>query len=68
MKMMWPQEIRAEVAAIAALDGDVETAHARADRLHIEVLKAIAAGAPYADQLAGAALETETLTFQRSTA
>ena len=59
------EDIARRLAAIHALHGDDEAAHGEEDRLHRDVLAAIAAGAPDASLLAAAALRTETLGFSR---
>jgi hypothetical protein len=58
------EDIARRLAEIHALQGD-EAAHGEEDRLHRDVLAAIAAGAPDAPLLAAAALRTETLGFAR---
>lgn len=59
------EDIARRLAEIHALQGDDEAAHGEEDRLHRDVLAAIAAGAPDASLLAAAALRTETLGFSR---
>jgi len=58
------QQVNERVASIAAQDDD-EQQHAQEDRLHRDVLKAIADGAPNAAELASAALKTIDLDFDR---
>jgi hypothetical protein len=58
------QQVNERVANIAAQDDDAEQ-HAQEDRLHRDVLKAIANGAPNAAELALSALKTSDLIFDR---
>lgn len=62
---MTPADVRLRVEAIAAAHGDYEMAHGDEDRLHQDVLRAIAAGAPDAAELAAEALRTLELDFPR---
>lgn len=59
------EDIARRLAAIHAVQDDDEVAHGETDRLHLDVLAAIAAGATDAPLLAAAALRTETLGFAR---
>ena len=63
-------DIRLTVDAIETRAGerDYEAAHALEDRLYEGVLRSIARGAPDAEKLAIAALETRNLRFKRSCA
>lgn len=58
-------DAKARVAQIAqaAAEGDDEAAHSRQDRLFVEVLRAIALGAPGAVELARTALESTEIPF-----
>jgi hypothetical protein len=58
-------DIQRRVNAIAIIAGDPESAHISEDELHVDVLRAIADGAPDAAELAKAALHTLTLGFSR---
>lgn len=62
---MKPDDVFDRVKAIEAMAGDEETAHAAEDELHTDVLQEIAAGSPYAAQLAREALRTLDLKFDR---
>ena len=57
--------VRSRVASIAKIGGDPECAHSSEDTLRDDVLEAIAAGAPNAQELAREALKTNDLTFPR---
>ncbi len=59
------EDIARRLAEIHAVQDDDEHAHGLTDRLHRDVLAAIAVGAPDAQLLAAAALRTETLGFAR---
>lgn len=60
------EDVERRVANIAHLaDRDNEAAHAEEDALARDVLRAIAAGAPDAVQLAKAALQTGAFEFDR---
>lgn len=59
------KEIEAGVAEIGRISWDDESAHAKEDELHQEVLKAIAECAENAADLARAALLTKDLDFAR---
>lgn len=54
---------RVREIAEAAAEGDDEVAHSRQDRLFVEVLRAIALGAPGAVELARAALTSTEIEF-----
>ncbi|MEU4256280.1 hypothetical protein AB0B42_00630 [Streptomyces fradiae] len=58
-------DIAHRLAAIHGASDDPETAHMLADGLYVEVLTAIAAGAPDAPLLAAAALRAESIEFDR---
>ncbi len=60
-----PEEVRRRADAVAYLHDDPESAHQTEDALHVDVLYAIAGGAPNAAELAAAALRTRSLTFPR---
>jgi len=60
-----PADVRLRVAAIEAAHDDYEMAHSDEDSLHHDVLRAIAAGAPNAAELAAEALRTLELDFPR---
>lgn len=62
---MSPEDVRDRVEAVRALAGDSEAAHVAEDRLHRDVLLAIARGEQYAQGLAQWALETTTIMFER---
>lgn len=59
------KEVEARVEAIRENRDDDESAHGQEDELHQDVLRAIAAGAPNAQELAKAALETTVINFSR---
>ena len=66
--MLTAEDVRRRVRELAeeyTRKGDNEEAHCREDGLWVDVLTAIAAGAPDAAELAKAALETDALTFER---
>ena len=56
-----------KVAEIALLLDDNEIAHAKEDRLYLDVLKAIANGCKNPEKLAEIALTTQNLDFTRWT-
>lgn len=60
---MTPNQVRDRVHAINP--DDPEAAHADEDAIRVDVLAAIAAGAPDPAGLAAAALETQRLNFPR---
>lgn len=62
---MTVEDVRAEVAAIRRMAGDAEMAHGAEDELHQNVLRAIAAGADNAAEIAGEALMTMEIEFER---
>ena len=65
---MTREDVARDVARIAALAGDAERQHSFEDALHVEVLRAIAAGnltAEQARELAAEALRTTELGFER---
>jgi hypothetical protein len=62
---MTVDEINARVDKIEAEMRDYEAAHGDEDKLHVDVLRAIAEGAPNAAELARAALRTTSLDFAR---
>jgi hypothetical protein len=58
--------IKAEIAMIVSeADGDPELAHCLESELYIEVLRAIAQGAPNAQELATEALKAKEIKFPR---
>jgi hypothetical protein len=59
------EEVNVRVAAIEAVSGDDEGAHAREDELHQNVLRAIALGAENPQGLASAALKSLAIDFER---
>lgn len=63
--MMDVQEINERVAQIAAVEYDQEARHSWEDSLYEGVLRAIAAGAESAAELAAAALKTKEMDFDR---
>lgn len=68
-RRMTPEDVRrrtAEIRAIAAR-GDEEAAHGEEDRLHEDVLRAVAGGAEKAAELAAEALRTRKIAFARYT-
>jgi hypothetical protein len=58
-------DVQKRVEEIRAIAYDYEAAHSGEDRLHLEVLEAIAVGASQAKGLASAALETREIKFAR---
>ena len=62
---MHVNEIANRVAHITRNVDDPEVAHAQEDQLFAEVLKAIAAGAPNAQEMAQAAIKSLDLKFPR---
>ena len=58
-------EVKDRVRIIEATRGDDETAHSLEDRLHGEVLRAIADGIDNAQELATEALKTAQIDFCR---
>lgn len=62
---MTVEDVRRDVAQIAADAGDPETAHSSEDALMVAVLKEIAAGSPDAAALAAEALKTAAIDFPR---
>jgi len=60
-----PHDIMERVVDIKRIAGDDERAHSEEDKLHQDVLRAIADGAPNSSLLARAALETCDLDFAR---
>lgn len=58
-------DVKARVAEIAAIDHDDEEMHGKEDALHVDVLRAIADGAPNASDLAREALKTCDIRFNR---
>lgn len=62
---MSPEEVRQRVTVIDEIADDVELAHAAEDKLHRDVLRAIAYGASNPKELALAALATESLGLER---
>jgi hypothetical protein len=65
---MTVQQVKNRVCAIEAVKRDFEVAHSMEDELYIEVLRAIVAGVPDTQELAEAALESQTIDFDRVTA
>ncbi len=63
--MISVDEIRQRVLDIDDRSDDSEAAHRAEDRLYRDVLRAVAAGAPNAAELAKAALEANELLFDR---
>jgi hypothetical protein len=57
-------DVKDEVVNVALSD-DNEMAHAREDRLYLDVLKAIAGGCKNPEELAQAALLTQKVNFPR---
>ena len=62
---MNPEDVRQRVKEIDEIADDVELAHAAEDKLHRDVLRAIADGAPNPRELALAAIATEHLGLDR---
>lgn len=62
---MSADDVRQRVEAIKAVMRDDEAAHSMEDELWRDVLKAIAAGATNAAELAAEALKTQELNFSR---
>lgn len=62
---MSPEEVRQRVKAIDEIADDVELAHAAEDKLHRDVLRAIADGAAKPRELALAAIATQHLGLDR---
>lgn len=62
---MTPDDVRARVQHIADISADDESAHGAEDRLHVDVLRAVAAGHPDAAALAREALKTDDIDFAR---
>ena len=62
---MTPAEVSNRVARIASMTDDDESAHCEEDKLWLDVLKVIAAGADDAAGLAAEALKSESLIFSR---
>jgi hypothetical protein len=62
---MTVDDIRRRIATIDDIADDYEAAHREEDRLHADVLEAIAGGAADAGALAAAALESRGLVFDR---
>ncbi len=62
---MNPEDVRQRVKAIDEIADDVELAHAAEDKLHRDVLRAIAHGAANPRELALAAISTEHLGLDR---
>ena len=62
---MTPEQVIERVRAITGCAGDDEAAHGLEDALHLDVLAAIAEGAPYAAELAMQALATQRIRFSR---
>jgi hypothetical protein len=60
-----PDDVRARVEEIRSVADDDESAHGKEDRLHADVLRAIASGNPHAQALALEALATEDIGFAR---
>lgn len=58
-------DVQDRVKLVAGMSHDDETAHHQEDRLHQDVLRAIADGADNAQELAAAALLTLDLTHAR---
>jgi hypothetical protein len=65
---MTVQQVKNRLSAIKAVKRDFEVAHSMEDELYIEVLRAIVAGVPNAQELAEAALESQAIDFARVTA
>ena len=63
--MMTVDEVEEKVNHIKAIVDDIEGAHWRENKVHIEVLQAIASGAPNPQELAKAALKTLDLIKER---
>ena len=59
------REVRQRVAEISAAKDDYEVAHSLEDRLHVDVLLAIALGDEPAHLLADEALKTVAIVFAR---
>lgn len=62
---MSPEDVRERVRYIALIGGDDEIAHGEEDKLHQDVLRAIADGADNAPALARMALDTLNIPFAR---
>jgi hypothetical protein len=58
-------DVRNRVEAIRAMANDDEGAHAAEDRLHVDVLTALAEGARGGKLLAAEALKTRDIDFER---
>ena len=65
IEMISVDDVKARVAEIAAIDHDDEEMHGKEDALHVDVLRAIADGAPNASDLAREALNTCDIRFNR---
>jgi hypothetical protein len=62
---MSPEDVAVRVDAIALFQEDPEVAHGMEDELYLDVLEAIASGAPEAGRLAQRALRARSLDFPR---
>ncbi|MDQ3078473.1 MAG: hypothetical protein M3R03_00535 [Pseudomonadota bacterium] len=62
---MNPEDVRQRVKAIDEIADEIELAHAAEDKLHRDVLRAIADGADNPRELALAAIATEHLGLDR---
>ncbi len=58
-------QVLARIEAIKSLAGDCEAAHSEEDKLHVDVLREIAKGGMFAEELAKAALRTLDIEFER---
>lgn len=63
--MMTVADVKKWISRIKDVADDDEVAHTEEDRLHQEVLAAIADGAPNAAELAREALKTSKINFSR---